>query len=99
MKIIEINSEIKSEITENNIDIKNDEKLDNIIVDNSEIKDNQKIKEIDNKITVKSNAIETLENTEIVSKSYLEIAREIIAAEGLGGLFGRGLQVTEFLIF
>ena len=27
------------------------------------------------------------------SKSYLDIAKDIIAVEGLGGLFGRGLQV------
>lgn len=28
------------------------------------------------------------------SKSYLDIAKDIIEKEGLGGLFGRGLQVS-----
>ena len=47
--------------------------------------------EIENKKTV----------TKMDSKSYLEIAKDIIAVEGLGGLFGRGLQVriiTDLMI-
>ena len=43
------------------------------------------------------------ENKKIVtktdSKSYLEIAKDIIAVEGLGGLFGRGLQVRNIIDF
>ena len=49
---------------------------------------------------VKSDNLVVIENentgeniTKMESKSYLDIAKDIIAVEGLGGLFGRGLQV------
>lgn len=64
-----------------------DEKVNNIMV-NSEIKAGENVKNGDEI----GSSVE-LKNTEMVSKGYTEIAKEIIAKEGLGGLFGRGLQV------
>ena len=37
----------------------------------------------------------TAKNTKIEPKSYIEIAKDIIAVDGIGGLLGRGLQVDE----
>ena len=36
-----------------------------------------------------------VKNTKIESKSYIEIAKDIIAVDGIGGLLGRGLQVNK----
>ena len=57
---------------------------------NGEEKFNTSIKK-ENEIDFKdeNNKIEVIAS----NKSYIEIAKDIIAKEGLGGLFGRGLQV------
>jgi hypothetical protein len=94
-----IKSEIKNETLEENVGVEKEKKLINLVATNSEIKEKKKTEEINNGFIVKSTAIDALKNTEIVSKSYLEIAREIIEAEGLGGLFGRGLQVGNCYVF
>jgi hypothetical protein len=59
------------------------------------------LENLENLEIVKSDNIVKIENknkgesvTKMESKSYLDIARDIIAKEGLGGLFGRGLQVS-----
>lgn len=59
------------------------------------------LKNLGNLEIVKSDNLVIIENenkgeivTKMESKSYLDIAKEIIEKEGLGGLFGRGLQVS-----
>ena len=74
-----------------------------------EIESNSLISNIDNLANDAVDVLATqleIENKKIVTKmdtkSYLEIAKDIIAVEGLGGLFGRGLQVKiviDFMIF
>ena len=74
-----------------------------------EIESNSVISNIDNLandsgiLTTKTQTQPETENKKIVtkmdSKSYLEIAKDIIAVEGLGGLFGRGLQVRIIIDF
>ena len=63
----------------------------NTEIANKEEKFNTSIKKA-NKIEFKdeNNEIEVIAS----NKSYIEIAKDIIAKEGLGGLFGRGLQVS-----
>ena len=46
----------------------------------------------DNLVIVNEDKVERV--TKMDSKSYLDIAKDIIEKEGLGGLFGRGLQVS-----
>ena len=64
--------------------VNENEKIENFnIVGNT--KDNEKEKKEEN------NEVEIA--ISIANKSYFDIAKDIIEKEGLGGLFGRGLQV------
>ena len=85
--------------SEESLNIKNNQ---NLIMqnENKNVNENEKIENFNIVGNTKENEKEKKEeNNEveiaisIANKSYFDIAKDIIEKEGLGGLFGRGLQV------